>query len=242
MQQLWNGYIAESFTFEHMQAVFVRPKVEPCGHWCLKCEYWGAYPAVELALLEKGFCLAWVQNTSRFAPDEDCHRKARFAAHIASAYGLLPRCVPVGMSCGGAHAVRFAGLHPECVEALYIDAPVLNYASLPGKLGVPFCEEIWDKEFTVTYPGITRSDLLCFDGHPVLMAGRLIEARIPTVMVWGEEDATVDYNENGRLLEQAMEGSGLLRTIAVPCRGHHPHGMLGSQRPIVDFILQACGM
>ena len=59
-------------------------------------------------------------------------------------------------------------------------------------------------------------------------------------MVWGKEDLTVPYPDNGLLLEQALEGTGILQVHAVACRGHHPHGFIGDNSPIVNFILENC--
>ena len=38
------------------------------------------------------------------------------------------------------------------------------------------------------------------------------------------------------LLEEAFSKTALLKVMKVECRGHHPHGMIGSNAPIVEFI------
>jgi len=233
-------YPFETFLFEGREAIIVFPRnKETNGNWALKTEYWDAFPEVEIALLEKGFCVAFVTNESRLAPKSDCDCKARFAAYISQTYHLKNKCVPVGMSCGGAHAVRFAGFYPELVACMFIDAPVLNYCDFPGKLGAEY-EEVWEKEFLKTYPGMMRYKLLGFAEHPICMTEKLIAQRVPTIMVWGDADDVVSYELNGRLLEQAMDGLPFFRAIQVAGRGHHPHGIPGGNDQIVDFILQFC--
>lgn len=237
----WNEFRCEEFIFENKPAVLVFPREGTArGQLAVKMEYWDAFPEIELQLVAQGFHLAYVQNENRWATKADCDRKARLVRHLAEAYGLSERCVPIGMSCGGAFAVRFAGFYPELVRCLYIDAPVLNYVSSPGKLGEAWMEEVWEKEFIHAYPGIRRYQLPGFTEHPINMTDVLLAHQIPILMVCGQEDTTVAYNENGRLLEEAMEGTGLLQVIQVPYRGHHPHGLIGSNEPIVRWILDHC--
>ena len=121
-------------------------------------------------------------NVTRFATQEDCDAKARFAEHLHRTYGLHEQCVPIGMSCGGAHAVNFAARYPHLVRCMFIDAPVLNFLSYPGKMGANGHEKVWNEEFVSAYPGITRAGLLQFDNHPLCRVKTLKAHRIPILM------------------------------------------------------------
>jgi len=233
----WNGFPAEEFLFEGKKSIMVFPHGEKCGKWMLKTEYFGAFPDVELRLLEKGFCLGYVENETRLATRADCDRKARFVAFASEKYGLEKKCIPIGMSCGGAHAVRFAGFYPELVRCMYIDAPVLNFNDWPGRLGDPDVERAFEREFRTAYPGVRRCDLMKFAEHPINSADKLIAGGVHILLVYGTEDATVDWRKNSALLIEAMEGTDLLTVKVAGLRGHHPHGMTGSNKPIVDYIL-----
>lgn len=236
---MWNGFKSEEFKFENRDAIIVFPDSEnDASKLALKTEYWGAFPDVEINLLKNGFHLAFIKNQTRFATKEDCDIKARFVKFLADKYNLSQKCVPIGMSCGGAHAIRFAGFYPELVSCIYIDAPVLNFASFPGKIGNASQEEVWENEFVNAYPGIKRYKLLGFREHPINMADTIISHKIPVIMVYGTEDDVVLYEENGMLLEEAFEATGLLKTIRVNCRGHHPHGKIGDNSEIVNFIIE----
>jgi len=158
---------------------------------------------------------------------------------LVEKYGLKDKCIPIGMSCGGAHAVRFAGYYPTLVECMFIDAPVLNYCDFPGRLGNTSCEKVWENEFLKTYPGMTRAKLLDFPHHPMNMANILIENKIPIIMLYGTEDSTVIYNENGAFFEEAYkETPELLTVVKREYQGHHPHGIPQNPEIIVDFILK----
>ena len=240
----WNGFDCLEFTFEDRDAIQVFPKERnEKGDWMLKTEYWDAFPAVEIALLEKGFHLAYVKNKTRFATREECDCKARFAAYLSETYGLRKSCVPVGMSCGGAHAVNFAGFYPELISCLYIDAPVLNFCDYPGRLGDEHCASVWENEFVKAYPGIQRYQLVNFEYHPLNRIPTLIEHKVPVVMVYGREDITVNYAVNGKLMEMAYEGTDLLKLFCGSCRGHHPHGIYNMQfdsSELINYIAEQC--
>ena len=241
LESNWHGYEAKPFLFEGREAIVVFPKkARPGNPWTLKTEYRTAFPDVELRLLAEGFHAAFVTNENRWFTPDEIELKARFIRYVSQTFGLAPKCVPVGMSCGGGYAVKLAGMHPELVQCMYIDAPVLNYCSVPGKNYVKFNDEVWHAEFCKAYPGIQRWQLPGFREHPICFADVIREQRIPTVMVWGKEDLTVPYPDNGLLLEQALEGTGILQVHAVACRGHHPHGFIGDNSPIVNFILENC--
>ena len=236
----WNGYKCEKFDFEGYEAIIVFPSVKPNGKLAFKTLYFNAFPDVEMKLLDHGFHLAYIKSRTRFGTKDDCDRKGRLICYLAEKYNLSKKCVPIGMSCGGAHAVCFAGHHPELVSCMWIDAPVLNFNDFPGRMDREDFKTVWEKEFQVAYPGIKRYQLMNFPNHPLCHVDTLIENRVPVLMVYGVEDNTVFYNKNGLLMEQAMEGTDLLTVIPVGCRGHHPHGMLEDNSVIVDYILKHC--
>ena len=238
MTENWHGFRMERYSFEGREAIVVFPeKAREGSPWLLKTEYWDAYPDVEVRLVKEGFHLAYVKNQNRWFTREECALKARFVKYVSETFDLNQKCVPVGMSCGGGYAVKFAGLYPELVKCMFIDAPVLNFLSLPGKRGNPVSDRIWQQEFVFAYPGIKHYQLPGWNEHPICYADALRENGIPVLQVYGTEDETVIYSENGMMLRDVFEGSDLLKEIAVPYRGHHPHGLVADNQPIVDFIL-----
>jgi predicted esterase len=63
----------------------------------------------------------------------------------------------------------------------------------------------------------------------------LLENDIPIIMVYGDSDDVVPYEENGKLLEEFYKkGSGKLVAIGKAGCGHHPHG-LSDNSVIVEF-------
>lgn len=232
----WNGFEKLSFEFEGREAILVFPKDENrTNNWLLKTEYWDAFPNFEIKMVKKGWHLAYIKNKTRWCLDEDLDLKRRFADYLIEEYKLCSKCVPVGMSCGGMIAVKFAAKYPKYISALYIDAPVLNLLSCPGDLGLAQGGML--EEFT-NATGMSMSELICYREHPIDKLPILVDNNIPVILVYGKDDTIVPYSENGALLEKYyIENNGILETIGKDGCGHHPHG-LEDPTPIVDFVLK----
>ena len=236
MSNTFHGFSMETFEFEGTTAYVVFPDAKANKKLVFKTEYWDAFPEMEIELLKMGFHLVHVTNNTRLANKDDCDRKARFIRYVAEKYELCEKCILVGMSCGGAQAVNFASYYPDLTSSLIIDAPVLNFLDFPGKYDT--YEDIWNKEFKAAYPSVKRSDIFKMEDNPINNVQKLIENRFPVIMLYGTEDKTVDYNLNGRLLEEAYENhKDLLTVIPRNCQGHHPHGLLGNSKKVADMII-----
>ena len=238
-KKLWHGFRYESFMFDDKDAIIVFPnEAESERNWLLKTEYRDAFPETEIEMLKRGFHVAFVGNDSRFAAESDCTRKTKFVEYVSKRFGLRDKCVTVGYSCGGAHAVNFAGMYPNSVCCIYIDAPVLNFCDYPGRLPADGCENVWENEFVKAYPGITRAGLLNnFLFHPLNSIKTLQEHKIPIIMLYGTEDCTVNYNQNGKLLELEYEDCReLLTVIPRVLQGHHPHGGIYEMKKLIELL------
>jgi len=234
-----NGFNKIEFEFEGMGAILVEPKVANEGrNWLLKTEYFGAFPSFEIEMLNRGWHLAFIKNSTRWCVnDENLDRKKRFADYLVKTYNLSPMCIPVGMSCGGKYAVRFAAKYPECVSALYLDAPVMNLLSCPADLGDAKSNLM--EEFTYA-TGMNLSELISFREHPIDKMHLLLENKIPVMLVYGDSDEIVPYHENGALLEKYYkENGGTIVAIGKRGCGHHPHG-LEDNTPLIEFAQKYC--
>ena len=230
----WNGFTRVDFTFEDYDVILVFPK-EPNENknWMLKTEYFGAFPNFQIEMLERGWHLAYLKNKTRWCLDEDIDRKKRFCDFLTKEYGLYKKCAIVGMSCGGLIGTKFAAKYPECVSALYLDAPVMNLLSCPAGLGRSerFC---WS-EFADAM-GMDLPQLISYREHPIDKMHLLLENDLPIILVYGDSDDVVPYEENGQLLEEYYRANGgTIVAIGKEGCGHHPHG-LEDNTPIIEFI------
>ena len=242
--ELWNSFRCERFSFAERDAVIVFPH-EDRANGCLavKMEYWGAFPhAVEIPLLEKGFHLCFLKNDHRWGGDRDLDRKAQFVRYLCEKYRLSEKIVPVGMSCGGLMAIKFAAKYPELVSCLYLDAPVLNYMSCPCGFGIgdPLYGPGTDRgtqEILTALELSGISELISYRKMPMDCIPVLVDNQIPVAMVAGDADRVVPFEENGLWLQKAYQKAALPFFFAMKenC-GHHPHG-LEDAGDVVDFIL-----
>ncbi len=235
-ETLWNGFRRIDFSFEGRAAIIVFPKTANDNkNWLFKTEYFGAFPNFEIKMLERGWHLAYIKNVTRWCLDEDLDLKARFVEYLHEEYGLYQKCLPVGMSCGGLIACKFAAKYPECVTALYLDAPVMNLLSCPAGIGVAGDDML--QEF-INATGMTLSRLTYYREHPIDKMPLLVKNQIPIILVYGDADAVVPYCENGAILEKYYrENGGIITAIGKNNCGHHPHG-LEDNTPIIEFALK----
>ena len=236
-EKMFHGFKCFEFEFEDTTGIMVIPNSNSNNRIAFKTEYWGDFPELEIELLKRGFHLLHMKNDNRLANRHNCDMKARFINHISKKYSLDCRCVLVGMSCGGAQAINFAAYYPELVSCLVIDAPVVNFLDFPGKYNR--YENIWDNEFTKAYPGVKRCDIFTLADNPINNVPKLIEEKLPVIMLYGTQDMTVDYFSNGKLLEEAyMENKELLTVIPRIYQGHHPHGLLDRSGELADLVME----
>lgn len=229
----WNGYRQLEFSLDGRKVLLVLPHEAKGNNWLLKTEYFGAFPNFELAMLERGWHLAYIENETRWYKESDSEAKAALCDYLSKNFSLSEKCMCVGMSCGGMQAVYFAARHPECVKALYLDAPVLNLLSCPCNVGRDVFPGMYQEFHEKT--GMTLHDLINYRNHPIDNVQPILEHRIPVMLVCGDADVTVPYDENGLILSQKLRAADHpFREILKPGCGHHPHG-LEDPAPIIEF-------
>lgn len=222
----WNGYSCESWDFMGRTAALVKPRKTAEGSpWAIYTEYFGAFPDTAMELLDRGWHLARLENQDRWGSREDQDMRHAFLLYLREKYGLAAKCVPIGMSCGGLHAVKYAALYPEDVAVLYLDAPVLNLLSCPMGFGSGIADDGMIRECLEALR-LTRAEMLSYRDHPLDVMGVLAEHRIPVILVYGKADDVVPYEENGLLLEKMYREAGApIQVIGKDGCGHHPHGL-----------------
>lgn len=230
----WKGYSIETGVMMDREYIIVFPeKGTENGKWAIKTEYFGAFPETEIELLKRGYYLASIKTKTRWCLDEDTEAQAMLARYMHEKMGLSQKGVPIGMSCGGMQAIYLAAKYPELVSCMYVDAPVVNFLSCPAGLGKKKVKML--DEFTEA-KGMTLLDLISYRKHPLDYIPAIVEAKIPVVLVSGDSDTVVPFDENGKFLKEAFENAGVpIATFIKNGGDHHPHGLLDNT-PIVEFI------
>ena len=230
----YHGFRRFDFTFEGRDAVIVFPREEKKnGKWMLKTEYFDAFPELELAMLERGYHLAYLKNNNRWGTDDDATAKRNFAEYLAKEYGLSRRCVCIGMSCGGWEAVAFAALYPSYVSLLYLDAPLLSFFGL--------CEPYftnWIDEHKLARGYKTAGERLVDNTLPIHRLGVLTDNRLPVALVYGGADKTVDPKLNAEaVIDWYTLHKAPIKVWYKPDCEHHPHVAVDLEE-VMDYIAE----
>jgi lysophospholipase L1-like esterase/pimeloyl-ACP methyl ester carboxylesterase len=235
------GFECCDFTFEGRAAKIVRPKKTLKGcPWLWRARFWGHEPQTEIALLERGFHLAFCDVAELFGNDEAIGIWNRFYDTLVGA-GLSTKAALEGFSRGGVYMYRWAAANPTHVACVYADAPVLDLKSWPGGKGKGGGNpEEWER-FKQDFNLASEEEALTFKGNPLDLAPQVAGAGFPMLHVCGDSDVVVPIEENTDLFEKRIvQAGGQITVIRKPGIGHHPHSLANPQ-PIVDFILRATG-
>jgi len=234
----FSEYEIEQFKFKGRNAIVVIPKNTNDKHlWVWRARFWGHEPQTDLALLEKGFHVVYVDVADLFGSKKAQRVWNKFYRRVTKKYKLHPKAVLEGFSRGGLMVYNWASKNTEKVVCIYADAPVCDIKSWPGGLysdiGSP---EDW--AICLKVYGLNTRSVLDFDDIPINNSIKVAKANIPVIHVYGEADKLVPYTENTAVLAKNFKkAGGTIKLIGKPGVGHHPHS-LEDPKPIVDFILE----
>jgi pimeloyl-ACP methyl ester carboxylesterase len=234
----WQGFERQDFTVDGRACLLVIPKEPAPGKpWIWRTEFFGHEPQGDVALLGKGWHVAYMQVSNMFGAPVALDHMDKFYDHLRADYGLSAKTVLEGFSRGGLYALNWAIRHPDRVASLYLDAPVCDFKSWPGGKGKgPGSAKEWElckKAF-----GLSEDEAMAYKMNPVDNLAPLAKAKVPILSVCGDADEVVPFEENSKLLETRYKAlGGPIEFIVKPGVKHHPHS-LKDPAPIVAFILK----
>lgn len=228
----WNGCERYDFTVNGRDAIVVAPKQAAKGNpWIWRPAFFDAFPSVDKALLEKGFYVVYYDLTHLYGSPRAVQLGTDFYNYMTRLYKFSPKVTVEGFSRGGFFALNWAIKNPEKVACLYLDAPVCDLFSWPGRKN----QELWNgvlKEWE-----LTDEQMNTFEGNPADHLEPLLQVGIPIISVCGDSDQVVPFKENMDVIRSRyLEKGGSVTLILKPGCDHHPHS-LDNPEPVVDFIL-----
>ncbi len=219
----------ETFEFNGYTATVVRP-ANPNGKWIWKTEFFTAFDKAERTLLDDGYTRVYYQISNKYGNPESVSLMESFYHEVTERYDLDDKCILFGFSRGGLYAFNFALECPEYVDKIYLDAPVLDLKTWPTKSKNP-------GEFSgmLASYGLTEEEFASFKGSPIDKLEEFVALGIPLLVVAGDSDATVPFEDNaGRLIEYALANGHDITYVVEEGKDHHPHS-LTDVTLIVDF-------
>ena len=235
----FHHFTRHDFSLDNFKATVVVPNTpQKSRPWIWRARFFGHQPDLDLALLDRGYHLAYCDVSNLYGNDEAMKRALAFHTHLTQKFNLHPKPILEGMSRGGLFIFNFAAKHPDKVTAIYGDNPVCDFNSWPGgkngKLSAPDyarCLAAYGitEEKAATHPQIASPDF----------AKRLATHKIPVALVVGTKDDVVPPQENALAFASHYKNAPL-RIWKKPGLGHHPHG-LTPHDPLLRFLTRAFG-
>ena len=238
----FGGFEKYEFKLDGHRCILVKPGTAARGKpWIWRARFFGHQPQADLALLKKGFHLAYIEVGGLFGNPAAVERWNLFYGYLTRAHGLSGKVALEGMSRGGLIIYNWARDNPEKVSCIYGDAPVCDFRSWPG--------DLYRKSENRKKPrgawaaclkayGLSEEQAKIYKGNPVDNLAPLAKAGIPLLHVCGGADKVVPVAENTAVLEKRYrELGGAIKVILKKGVGHHPHS-LKDPEPIVSFVLE----
>ena len=232
-KQTWHGGTRHDFKFKERDAIVVEPAEAAEGNpWVWRPAFFDAFPSVDVALLAKGFHIVYLDLTHEYGNPKSVALGTDFYQWICENYALSEQVTLEGFSRGGLYALNWAIANPEKVACLYLDAPVCDVFSWPGREQPELWQDLLQKWDT------TDKEMASFPGNPIDHLQPLAAAGVPILAVCGDSDRVVPYSENMEVLRNRYVAlGGPVEVILKPGCDHHPHS-LENPEPVVDFILR----
>ena len=232
----WEGFDYDEFCVGGRACRIVRPfKMRDPRPWIWRTEFFGVFAWVDIALLELGYHVAYIDVQNMYGAPKAMRYMDAFHAEATAKYGLTSKATLEGFSRGGLFALNWAARRPRDIQCLYLDAPVCDFKSWPGGKGrAPGSPEDWQR-LLEAYE-LSESQALAYPFNPVDQMTALARERVPIIAVYGDADEALPPEENILLLQARYEAlGGPINVIRKPGVGHHPHS-LEDPSPIVEFV------
>ncbi len=236
----FHGYEMKRFKLDGIKCVVVKPRVAVKGkHWIWRARFWGHQPSFDLAMLDRGWHIVYIEVGGLFGNKEAVRRWDLLYQKLTDA-GLSDKPVLEGMSRGGLIIYNWAKVNPTRVAGIYGDNPVCDGRSWPGGQGKgKGAKRDW--EICLKRFGITQEASKDFKGFPIDGLEGLAKAGVNLFHVVGSADTVVPVSENTDVLKKRYELlGGRMQVIRKAGKNHHPHG-LKDVRPLIEFALDCVG-
>lgn len=243
MSGSYHGFDRLDFTLPKTGAagILVSPHRVAAGRpWIWRARFFGHEPALDLALLDRGFHLAYCDVANLYGSETAMSRWDEAYEFLHARLGLAPRPIFHGLSRGGLPVLEFAIAHPERTSALVLDNAVIDVRSWPGGRDGKRSDADWSRLLAAR--GIDEESAWAGDLSPLPRLAPLAQAGIPIHALIGLADQVVPPHQNSDPLIEAYRAlGGSITPWRKLGQGHHPHG-LQPVDPLVRALLRDLGI
>jgi len=225
-----------TYEFNGRQATVIVPE-KPNGKWIWKTEFLYAFDQAEVELLKMGYTRVYYNLNDMYGDYRAVRQMHNFYLHVINEFNLDKKCILFGFSRGGLYAFNYTLSHPDTVDKVYLDAPVLDLTTWPIK-----AEEGSDMrrcyDQMIERYNFTDQTVKTFIDMPINNLSEFFSHKIPLLIVAGDSDQVVDFTLNSKkVIDYCKVNNVPLKYIVKNGCKHHPHS-LEDVSPIIDFV---CG-
>jgi len=222
----YRGYRRHDFQIGENAVIVIEPNnPAPGQRWVWRAEFFDAFPAFNLEMLERGWWIAYMGVGNTFGCPSAMARFDVFYKEMTGKYGFHKKPILEGLSRGGLYVYNWAAKNTGKVGLIYADNPVCDFRSWPGGKGKgPGSKGDWEALFQC-YGFQSEEEALAWPGNPVDNLAPIIKAGIPLVHSFGDADQVVPWEENTKIMAERAEALGAkIQLYRKPGCLHHPHG------------------
>ena len=235
----FHGFECANFTLNRRECKLVRPIKAADGlPWIWRARFWDHQPQTDIALLNRGFHVAYCDVIELFG-NPHCVEIWNYFYRYMRKLGLAKKVALEAMSRGSLYIYSWALANGNNVACIYADNPVLDIKSWPWNTGRGIGSKKDRRLYRDAFNFRTDRDAMQFRNNPLDRAPEIAAIGFPILHVCGEKDEFVPIEENTEPFKKLIhQYGGKMEVILKPDMGHHPHG-LEDPEPIVNFILDS---
>ncbi len=199
-------------------------------------------------MLRRGWHHAAIDTFKHRMDSKGLEVNRAFQRYLVEDLGLKPKAALIGMSWGGFFSVRYAATYPECVDRVYLDAPLLTFHNWgrPGFAPTEDAKRLGGDSADWLKGPLDGKSWADDPRMPVNMVAPIAKAKIPVLLLYGGQDQTVPPAANAELFAERMRAAGGVLRVGIndaegrgrAAYGHHPHGIeIDQQDRLAEFFL-----
>ncbi|MBW7461769.1 hypothetical protein K0U00_47730, partial [Paenibacillus sepulcri] len=113
-RSLWKGYERIDFYVGGREGFIIVPTTPAAGKpWIWRTEFFDAFPSVDMAMLEQGWCIAYYRLSNMYGCPYAVQLMHRFQSYLVSVCQLAEKTVLFGFSRGGLYAINYSAAYPQ---------------------------------------------------------------------------------------------------------------------------------
>ncbi len=236
----WHGYDRYEFEVDGRMCYVVVPEhIAPGKPWIWRARFFDLWPKVDLALVDAGFHLAYMDTAGMFGSPQAVEHWNAFYKYLTAEHGFAEKVVLECMGQGGFIAHNWAAANTDKVACIYGDSPMVNYKSWPaGIRSISPDEAAWEMMIDA-YGFESEREAFAYKEGTIELSKELGRANTPILHVCrsGHPTAPLPYNTHVLYGKYDRYGGTRFRVIVVKKGDPTDHG-LEDPTPIIDFITE----